>query len=94
MTEGSPGHLFPLDTLEAVANEQERATELEVLALECLEYDVPYFLRRVHAEARTSTMTMSLHPRILQLKQYLVTMQYMVSEFLWILPETCRETWF
>lgn len=40
-TEGDPEHFFPPDTLKAVSNEQERAAEVEVQALEGLdEYDI------------------------------------------------------
>jgi 3,4-dihydroxy-2-butanone 4-phosphate synthase len=42
-TEGSPGHLFPLDTHETVANERKGAAELEVPALGGLEYGVQFF---------------------------------------------------
>ena len=45
-TEGNPDHFFPLDTLEAVSNEQEGAAELEVPALEGLAYDI----QRLRAE--------------------------------------------
>ena len=62
VTEGSPRHLFPFDTLKAVVNEQDGAAELVVPALESLENDGQFFFHSVHAEARTLTMTMSLHP--------------------------------
>lgn len=39
-TEGSPDHFFPLNTLEAASNVQEGAAEVEVPALEGLEYDI------------------------------------------------------
>ena len=43
VTEGSAGHFFPFDTLWAVVNEQEGATELVFPALEGFECDGQFF---------------------------------------------------
>jgi hypothetical protein len=92
-TEGSPGHLFPLDTLETVANEWEGAAELKVLALGGLEYDIQFramYTQRLGHQWWQWAFTQEYS----NWSSILWSWNMWWVRFLWNLPETCRETWF